>query len=106
MKNIKIIITILLFLSGLNLFSQQVIEVKHKSEANLVIYVTNKKSEATLIVYKTEYKSDSNKNPGVWYYTKYKSDAYYKIYNSIRKSEANEIVFFTNYKSEAGYKKK
>ena len=103
---IRTIVIIFLLFSAAMATGQKVFEVKYKSEADVVIYVTTYQSDADLKVYVTKYESDAKGMKGIWYFTKYESDADLKIFYTKYKSEANWVIYFTEYKSDAGCKKK
>jgi hypothetical protein len=69
----RLVLVFLSVLMPLGASAAQIFITNYPSEANAKVFVTKYPSEANCIVYETQYSSD--KEPGVWFYTKYKSDA-------------------------------
>jgi hypothetical protein len=67
--------------------------------------VSKWKSEADLIVYVTDWESEAREKEGYWYYSDWEAEADWVIYISKWKNEADLIVYFTEWKSEAGWQK-
>jgi len=86
--------------------AQKIFSCTYKSDADIIVYVSEYKSDADLVVYKTKYASDATGNDGIWFFTEYKSDAKKKIFFTEYKSDADLIIFFTEYKSDAGWQEK
>lgn len=101
------LISILLLMMSYQAFSGNVFIVKHKSDADVVVYVTNNRydNNLNLLVYVTRDKNEAKNCDEVWYRVNYSSEANIKIYFTKNKSEADIIVSYVSHKYEAGWRR-
>ena len=80
--------------------AQTMYEVKHKSQADLLLYEVKYASQADIRYYPVEYRSQANERRNHWYWTQYPSQAKYKVFWVRYRSEADRLVYEVQYPSQ------
>ncbi len=95
------IFVLISFVFSTPLFSQKVFTTTHASQAETLLYETNRKSEADILIYKVDYGSQVNPSEGLWLDVAYTSQADWLVYWTKYRSRADCVVYFVDYRSQA-----
>lgn len=85
------------------MYTSEILPVDSVGISDFKIYYTDCKSEADLVVYVTNYRQEALGKEEIWHFTEYRSEAGAKVFVTENRSEADLIVYRSSYKSEAGW---